>query len=42
LERGFLAGWRGFILCGYLAIYVFLTQAKLWELNELGLEQSPK
>jgi len=42
LERGFLAGWRGFILCGYLAIYVFLTQAKLWELNELELEQSPK
>ena len=42
LERGFLEGWRGFIFCGYLAIYVFLTQAKLWELRELGLEQSPK
>ena len=42
LERGFLEGWRGLIFCGYLAIYVFLTQAKLWEIRELGLEQSPK
>jgi glycosyltransferase involved in cell wall biosynthesis len=40
-QRGFLAGWRGFILCVYLAIYYFLTQAKLWELEELGLDQSP-
>lgn len=41
-ERGFLEGWRGFMLCGYLAIYDFLTQAKLWELEELGLQQSPQ
>jgi glycosyltransferase involved in cell wall biosynthesis len=41
-ERGFLEGWRGFILCAYLAIYYFLTQAKLWELEELQLEQSPR
>jgi glycosyltransferase involved in cell wall biosynthesis len=41
-DRGFLAGWRGFILCGYFAVYDFLTQAKLWELQELGLEQSPR
>jgi glycosyltransferase involved in cell wall biosynthesis len=41
-ERGFLEGWRGLILSAYLAIYYFLTQAKLWELKELGLQQSPK
>jgi glycosyltransferase involved in cell wall biosynthesis len=40
--KGFLDGWRGFILCGYFAIYDFLTQAKLWELEELRLEQSPR
>jgi glycosyltransferase involved in cell wall biosynthesis len=40
-QRGFLAGWRGFILCMYLAIYYFLTQAKLWEMEELGVAQSP-
>jgi len=39
--KGFLDGWRGFIVCGYFAIYDFLSQAKLWELEELGLEQSP-
>jgi glycosyltransferase involved in cell wall biosynthesis len=41
-QRGFLEGWRGFILCVYLAIYCFLTQAKLWEMESLGLEQSPR
>jgi len=41
-ERGFLEGWRGFILCAYLAIYDLLSQAKLWEMEELGLEQSPR
>ena len=40
--RGFLDGWRGFILCGYFGIYDFLSQAKLWELEELGLEESPR
>jgi glycosyltransferase involved in cell wall biosynthesis len=40
--KGFLEGWRGFILCGYFGIYDFLSQAKLWELEELGLEQSPR
>jgi glycosyltransferase involved in cell wall biosynthesis len=40
--RGFLDGWRGFVLCSYLGIYAFLSQAKLWELEELGLEQSPR
>ena len=40
--QGFLEGWRGFILCSYFGIYDFLSQAKLWELEELGLEQSPR
>ena len=40
--RGIFDGWRGFILCGYFGIYDFLSQAKLWELEELGLEQSPR
>ena len=40
--KGFLDGWRGFIVCGYFAIYDFLSQAKLWELEELGLEESPR
>jgi len=35
-NRGFSDGWRGFIVCSYLAIYDFLSQAKLWELEELG------
>ena len=41
-QGGFLEGWRGFVLCVYLAFYYFLTQAKLWEMEELGLEQSPR
>jgi len=40
--KGFLDGWRGFIVCGYFTIYDFLSQAKLWELEELGLEESPR
>jgi glycosyltransferase involved in cell wall biosynthesis len=40
--KGFLEGWRGLIVCAYLGIYDFLAQAKLWELEELGLEQSPR
>jgi glycosyltransferase involved in cell wall biosynthesis len=39
--KGFLDGWRGLILCSYVAFYVFLSHAKLWELEELSLEQSP-
>jgi glycosyltransferase involved in cell wall biosynthesis len=33
LLGGFCEGWRGLVLCGYLAIYDFLYQAKLWELE---------
>ena len=38
--RGFNDGWRGFIVCSYLAIYDFLSQAKLWEIEEIGIERS--
>jgi glycosyltransferase involved in cell wall biosynthesis len=33
LRRGFLDGWRGFILATIGAFYVFLKYAKLWELE---------
>ncbi|MFT7464433.1 MAG: glycosyltransferase involved in cell wall biosynthesis, partial [Pseudohongiellaceae bacterium] len=31
LQRGFLDGWRGFVLCSFGAFYVFLKYAKLLE-----------
>jgi glycosyltransferase involved in cell wall biosynthesis len=40
--QGFRDGWRGLIVCAYWGIYVFMTRAKLWELEELHLEASPK
>ena len=40
--QGFRDGLRGFIESAYLAVYEFLSYAKLWELEELGLESSPK
>ena len=40
--QGFRDGWRGFVHCGYTAMYVFVSRAKLWELEELGLERSPR
>lgn len=40
--QGWRDGWRGFFICAYLCIYSFFTYAKLWELEELNLEQSPK
>jgi glycosyltransferase involved in cell wall biosynthesis len=40
--QGFRDGWRGFIYCAYMGVYVFLTRAKLWELEELNVERSPK
>jgi glycosyltransferase involved in cell wall biosynthesis len=39
---GFRDGWRGLILAVYWAVYVFFVRAKLWEMEELGLEQSPR
>jgi glycosyltransferase involved in cell wall biosynthesis len=41
-QRGFAEGWRGFILCAYIAIYDFMSQAKLWEITELDLQNSPQ
>jgi glycosyltransferase involved in cell wall biosynthesis len=40
--QGFRDGWRGLIVCASIGIYVFFTRAKLWELDELGLERSPQ
>ena len=40
--QGFREGWRGLIVCAYMAIYDFLIFAKLWELEELGLTRSPR
>jgi glycosyltransferase involved in cell wall biosynthesis len=40
--QGFREGWRGLILSAYLAMYDFLAHAKLWEMEELGLEKSPR
>jgi hypothetical protein len=40
--QGFREGWRGLIQSAYSAIYVVLTRAKLWELEELNVERSPK
>src|SRR5262249_60641154 len=40
--QGFRDGWRGLIVCAYWGAYVFFTRAKLWEMEELGLEQSPR
>ena len=42
LQQGFRDGWRGFFLAVYSAIYVFLSHAKLKELEMLNLERSPK
>jgi glycosyltransferase involved in cell wall biosynthesis len=40
--RGFLDGLRGFIYCVYLAFYDFLSYVKLWEIETLNLDHSPK
>ncbi len=39
---GFRDGWRGLIQGVYAANYVFLSRAKLWELEELKIERSPR
>jgi glycosyltransferase involved in cell wall biosynthesis len=41
-QQGFRDGWRGFVHCAYMGIYVFLSRAKLWELEELRMERSPR
>lgn len=35
-------GWRGLIYSVYWAAYVFFVRAKLWEMEQLGLDRSPK
>ena len=42
IQQGFRDGWRGLFLAVYSAIYVFLSHAKLKELEILNLERSPK
>ena len=39
---GYRDGMRGFLVCAYLSVYVFFTRAKLWEMEEMGFEKSPK
>ncbi len=39
---GFLDGWRGFFVCSIITISDFLSHAKLWEIEELGIEKSPR
>ena len=36
-QQGFRDGWRGFFLAVYSAIYVFLSQAKLKEIETLKI-----
>jgi len=42
IQQGFRDGWRGFLLAMYTAFYVFLSHAKLKEIEILNLEHSPK
>lgn len=41
-QGGWREGWRGFFVCAYLSVYYLFMYAKLWEMEELGLERSPK
>lgn len=41
-KRGYRHGMRGFFLSAHAAIYSFYTYAKLWEIEEMKLERSPK
>jgi glycosyltransferase involved in cell wall biosynthesis len=42
LHSGFRDGMRGFVYCVYLAMYDFLSYAKLWEIETLNLPHSPR
>jgi hypothetical protein len=35
-DRGYRDGWRGFYLCGFMAMYRWTTSAKLQELHTTG------
>ncbi len=41
-QGGWREGWRGFFVCAYLSVYYLFMYAKLWEMEELNLERSPK
>lgn len=41
-HQGFRSGYRGLLYAVLAASYVFWTHAKLWEMEELGLESSPR
>lgn len=41
-QRGFTAGYRGFLLSALDATFDFWTYAKLWEMESLNLKTSPK
>jgi glycosyltransferase involved in cell wall biosynthesis len=41
-RRGFTAGYRGLIVCAINSTFDFWVHAKLWELQALGLQSSPK
>ncbi len=40
--QGFRDGWRGFFLAIYAGIYLFISHAKLLEMETLKLNKSPK
>jgi glycosyltransferase involved in cell wall biosynthesis len=40
-QQGFRAGYRGFLIAALEVTFDFWSYAKLWELEELGLESSP-
>ena len=42
LLQGFRDGWRGFFMAVYASNYLFLSQAKLLEMETLKLKKSPK
>lgn len=42
VKRGYRHGMRGFFLSVHAAVYSFYTYAKLWEIEEMNLERSPR
>jgi glycosyltransferase involved in cell wall biosynthesis len=41
LHKGFLDGWRGFLLAVLYAYYVFVRSAKIWENAKAGMRKQP-
>lgn len=41
-QRGFTAGYRGLLIAAITMTFDFFTHAKLWEIETLGLDVSPK